>query len=127
MKKSYTKDQIVEAITYWTRQLKLMSESCEKCTDALMSEFGYGIVTSSEFTYNLTKDDLERMYDVLNFTLFNNELGHIRLEYWPEKMIISKLNEHAEKVAYLTKKHILPHVQAHIRAYAKMCLAKMET
>ena len=44
---------------------------------------------------NLNKEDLARMYDVLNFTLFDNSLKSIRLEYWPENLIVDKLNENA--------------------------------
>jgi hypothetical protein len=104
MKKSYTKEQIIEAISYWTRQLKLMTESYNKCIDALINEFGHDIVTSRNFNYNLTKDDLKRIYDILNFTLFNNKLGLIRLEYWPEGFIIDKLNENAIKSGVFDQK-----------------------
>lgn len=97
MKKQYTKEQIVEAISYWTRQLKLMDESCSKCVDALINEFGHDRVVSREYSYNLTKEDLKRIYDVLNFTLFRNDLGPIRLEYWPEGFVVDKLNENALK------------------------------
>jgi hypothetical protein len=81
-----------------------MSESHEKCIDALISEFGHDLVTSREYNYNLTKDDLTKIYSILNYTLFNNELGQIRLEYWPEGFIVDKLNEHALKSGVIDKK-----------------------
>ena len=93
--KQYTKEQISEAISYWTCQLKLMTESYNNCVDALINEFGHDLVVSNEKTYNLSKEDLARMYDVLNFTLFDNSLKSIRLEYWPEDLIVDKLNENA--------------------------------
>lgn len=105
MKKQYTKKQIVEAIKYWSQQLKLMTEKYETCVDALINEFGHDLVASREYTYNLTKDDLKKIYNILNFSLFDNELGSIRLEYWPEGFIIDKLNENARKSGVLDKKH----------------------
>lgn len=109
MKNHYTKEQISEALSYWARQLKLMTESYNNCVDALINEFGNDLVTSNDRTYNLSKEDLKRMYDVLNFTLFDNDLGFIRLEHWPEKLIVEKLNENNEKSGILDKKiHRLP-------------------
>ena len=52
--KQYTKEQIVEAISYWTRQLKLMTESYNNCVDALITEFGKDIVLMRHFRYKLT-------------------------------------------------------------------------
>ena len=48
--KQYTKEQIFEAISYWTRQLKLMTESYNNCVDALINEFGHDLVVSNEKT-----------------------------------------------------------------------------
>lgn len=104
MKKQYTREQITEAISYWTRQLKLMDESCSKCVDALINEFGHDRVVSREYDYNLTKEDLKRIYDVLNFTLFRNDLGPVRLEYWPEGFVVDKLNENSVKSGDLETK-----------------------
>ena len=75
----------------------------------MIDEFGHDLVTSNEKTYNLTKEDLKRIYDVLNFTLFDNELKSIRLECWPENLIVDKLNENAKKSGILDKKtHEMP-------------------
>lgn len=81
-----------------------MDESCSKCVDALINEFGHDCVVSREYSYNLTKEDLKRIYDVLNFTLFKNDLGLIRLEYWPEGFVVDKLNENALKSGVFGKK-----------------------
>lgn len=105
MQKQYTKQQIVEAIEYWSQQLKLVTERCEACVDALENEFGHDLVASKEYTYNLTKEDLKKIYNILNFTLFGNDLGNIRLEYWPKGFIIDKLNDNAVKSGVLDKKH----------------------
>ena len=82
----------------------MINESYNNCVDALIDEFGHDLVTSNEKTYNLTKEDLKRIYDVLNFTLFDNELKSIRLEYWPENLIVDKLNENAKKSGIFDKK-----------------------
>lgn len=103
MKNRYTKKQIVEAIAYWTQQLKLMTESHKKCVDALVSEFGRKLVYSKKYDYNLTKTDLKKIYNILNYTLFSNALGQIQLEYWPERLVVNKLNENALKSGVIGK------------------------
>ena len=95
--KLYTRQQIFEAIQYWTRQLKTLDENVNKTIDMLVDAFGEMRVFSHNYDYILTSEDLEKIYKLLNYSLFNNILGTIQLEYWPEAFIISKMNENSLK------------------------------
>ena len=95
--KQYTKEQIVEAISYWTRQLKLMTESYNNCVDALITEFGKDIVLMRHFRYKLTQQDLNRIFKILNQYIFNGEIRTIPVVLWPKNKLIDKINYHASE------------------------------
>lgn len=92
--RTYTRKQIEEALKYWTKRLDVLNESITRTIQALIDEFGEKRVISREKDYRLTKEDLQKIYDVLNRCLFNGKLGRIGLEYWPEAFIVDQVNDH---------------------------------
>lgn len=99
--RTYTRKQIEEALKYWTKRLDVLNESITRTIQALIDEFGEKRVISCEKDYRLTKEDLQKIYDVLNRCLFDGKLGRIRLEYWPEAMVVDKLQQnHIESEDY---------------------------
>lgn len=73
MKKSYTKQQIAEAIKHWESVLKRMDESKSPLLDEFAKTFGEDVVFSK---YPFIKDikNINKMFDVFNLYLFDNKL-----------------------------------------------------
>ena len=72
MKKIYIKQQIVKAIRYWSKQLQLMNEAQSAILNALEKEFGKTIYDNNSFIP--TNDVINKVFDILNTTLFSNQL-----------------------------------------------------
>lgn len=92
MKKIYTKKQITEAIRYWSKQLQLMNEAQSAILNALEKEFGKTIYDNNLFIP--TNNVMNKVFDILNATLFSNQLPKI------DVMCLS-----AEKIQNIFDKH----------------------
>ena len=92
MKKIYIKQQIVKAIRYWSKQLQLMNEAQSAILNALEKEFGKTIYDNNSFIP--TNDVINKVFDILNTTLFSNQLLKI------DVMCLS-----AEKIQNIFDKH----------------------
>lgn len=90
----YANLQLQSILQYHAQSLRLLKESCSFTVDKLEEEFGHDIVFSTKYEYTLTKQDLQKMFNILNQTLFNDSLKLIRVEYWDENTIVDKLNEY---------------------------------
>lgn len=75
MKKIYIKQQIVKAIRYWSKQLQLMNEAQSAILNALEKEFGKTIYDNNLFIP--TNNVMNKVFDILNATLFSNQLPKI--------------------------------------------------
>lgn len=93
-KQQYTRQQIENSISYWTKKLHIMNETKSRLIDALIDEFGHAVVLQTEFQYMLNEEDLSKIFKILNMHLFNNRLDAIKLVYWHEDKIIDKLNQY---------------------------------
>ena len=92
MKKIYIKQQIVKAIRYWSKQLQLMNEAQSAILNALEKEFGKTIYDNNLFIP--TNNVMNKVFDILNATLFSNQLLKI------DVMCLS-----AEKIQNIFDKH----------------------
>lgn len=81
MNTKYTKQQIQNAIKYWTRKLNTLNESKLHVIDELVMQFGEDIVLSKEHSFTPTTQELKAIYDILNNNLFNGELKTIPVTY----------------------------------------------
>lgn len=95
MDKKYTKKQIIEAISYWTKQLNVLDEAKNALVASLEKEFGHAIVFSWALDYQLSQEDCEKIFKILNLHLFNNALKPIDIFWWPESKIVERLNQNS--------------------------------
>lgn len=92
MKSEYTRKQIENAIAFWIRQYGIINESCSRVVDELEAEFGHDCVFSKLFEYVLTDKDIIRMFNILNRCIFDSKLKFTEMFYWPERLIVDRLN-----------------------------------
>lgn len=93
--RQYTRQQIEKTIDYWAKQLHLMNETKSKAIDALVDEFGHDVVFSEYMDYNLSQDDCEKIFDILNKHLFDNSLKPVKIFLWPQNKAIELLKKNA--------------------------------
>lgn len=90
--KKYTKQQIKNAIDYWTRKLNVLNESKAKVIDDLISKFKEDVVLSKEENFSPNTQDLRDIYDILNTNLFNGELKNIPITYCNSRSFADRVN-----------------------------------
>ena len=90
--KKYTKQQIKNAIDYWTRKLNVLNESKAKVIDDLISKFKEDVVLSKEENFSPNTYDLRDIYDILNTNLFNGELKNIPITYCNSRSFADKVS-----------------------------------
>ena len=73
--KRYTKKQIHEAISFWTKIL----ENTSPLIDALVDEYGYDVVFGHKKVVPTLKM-LEKIYSIVNIHLFDNKLNPCQIE-----------------------------------------------
>ena len=78
MRIQYTKQQIIESIKYWQRRLQLMNEAQAAILNALEKEFGKIIYDNVQLIP--TNDIMNKTFDILNKTLFSNQLPKINVQ-----------------------------------------------
>lgn len=93
----YTREQLVQAINYWTTKLRRVDEttSSNYLIDDLIEKFGSDLVLSKTPTYVLSEIDLEKIFDILNRNLFESKLRKPFLKYVPEQSVVNRLNDNS--------------------------------
>ena len=75
MKKSYTKQQIAEAIKHWEAVLKRMDESKSLLLDSCSKEFGEDVVfDSSKMLFSLNESNISKLFSILDGFIFESKL-----------------------------------------------------
>lgn len=69
-----------------------MNEAKNAVIDALEKEFGHDVLFSWSMDYDVTQDDCQKIFDILNKYFFNSCLKPIDIYLWPEDKVTDALN-----------------------------------
>lgn len=91
MKKTYTKRQILEAITYWQNALKEMNENRQTLLMCLRRKFGDAV--DNQHVMLIQTQFEKKMYKILNVFMFDNMLNAIPIKLMSIDDIIEDLHQ----------------------------------
>ena len=93
----FSRNQILDKIKFWKRELAKIDESKSLLIDALIGKFGVNVVRSEKRNFILTSDICYDILDVLNPVLFNGVLKHIPIKCMHFDSILSDCKQNDRK------------------------------
>ena len=96
----YAKKQVLESIKYWMKVLEELDESAQTLLMKLEKAFGKDLVSNQQV--DLTLEQFEKIYKILNVFIFDNRLDHIPIRCMLIDDIINELHrlDEVEEISY---------------------------